>query len=199
MSALTETERKIVSTYLQHRGKARDIAHTLGVSERTVYKALYKYRKLARERGIDPSAFYLRESASYRPSNIYSGSQSIAPILDGIKHEIIAELVPVIEEAVRQAIKRSLESTLFKQREEVLAAFSTPNHARGDSDQVARLISSIERLNENLVRFSQALTNIYSGNAVHAQQRSWAPRTHDDSLPSFVVDNPWLEVLSQRY
>lgn len=200
LSSLTETERRIVTTYLQQRGKARDIAHALGVSERTVYKALYKYRKLARERGVDPSAFYLRGGFGYQPENARDEIQRPLLNVESIKQEIIAELVPVIEDAIRQAVKQSFEEILSGQRGRVPAAGpSASSSFKSDSDQISRLILTIEKLNENLVRFGQTLTNLYSSSAPGSQQRSWQSRSRDDSLPSFVVGNPWLEVLSQRY
>ncbi|MEM0334791.1 MAG: helix-turn-helix domain-containing protein [Thermofilum sp.] len=200
LASLTETERRIVVAYLKQRGKARDLAHALGVSERTVYKALYKYRKLARERGVDPSAFYLRGSFGYQPDNGRDELQRPLLNFEGIKQEIIAELVPVIEEAVRQAVKQSLEELLSGQRGRAAAASpSASNHLKSDSDQIARLILTIEKLNENLVKFGQAITNLYSTGTPRVQQHSWQNRAHEDSLPSFVVGNPWLEVLSQRY
>ena len=191
--ALTETERRIVEAYLQRRGRAKDLAKLLGVSERTVYKALYKYRKLARERGIDPSAFYLRGGALH--TEIPRESSLSAPhSLEDLKREILAELIPVIENAIKQTLMAALRGTYAVPqcaapvpRDSILAA----------NDQINKLIISIEKLNENLVKFNRAITSLYSSSSDAAAQRTWHSTASDASLPSFVVDNPWLEVLSR--
>lgn len=51
LEKLTKTESLIVAAYLSRQPppKAKDLAAELGVSIKTVYKALYKYRKLRQE------------------------------------------------------------------------------------------------------------------------------------------------------
>ena len=193
LSALTETERRIVEAYLQHRGRARDLARALGVSERTVYKALYKYRKLARERGIDPSAFYLRGGGAHQLEAARGGAIQLAYDIEYLKRELLAELIPVIEDAVKQAVVSTLRG-----------AHPAPQHTAAKdaiyiaSDQINRLIASIERLNDSIVKFNMAISSLHSYSlASSATRGTWQTTTQDGSLPSFVIDNPWLEVLSR--
>lgn len=201
LSALTETERKIVDAYLKHRGKARDLARMLGVSERTVYKALYKYRKLAKEHGVDPSAFYLRGGGpSSFPESPHESSHRSALSLEELKRELIAELIPVIEEAVSQTLKKSLEGFLLSGRGQGVNAYtSSPVFRGGDSDQITRLILSIEKLNENISKFTEALSDRYYSSTAAMRPQHFSATIRDSSLPSFAVDNPWLEVLSRKY
>ena len=70
VSRLTVTERRIVEYFAKHGGSAREIADALGVSERTVYKALYRYRRIARSLGVDASGFYFRNRGDVAASPV---------------------------------------------------------------------------------------------------------------------------------
>jgi len=61
---LTPTERRVVEYFASNGGSAREIAGALGISERTVYKALYRYRRIAESLGYDASEFYFRRKGS---------------------------------------------------------------------------------------------------------------------------------------
>jgi len=199
LSGLTDTERRIVEAYLRHGGRAKDIAGLLGVSERTVYKALYKYRKLARERGLDASAFYLRSASSsaqprFEAQPLQAGSPGVD--VEELKREILEALIPVVEEAVRRGLERALALG-------GLGRAARPE-LDGSAALLARLVEGIERLNENIVRLNHALASsapvrAYGVSATASPQPSREAGDDGKSgLPSFVVGNPWVELLSRR-
>uniref|UniRef100_A0A7J3X7W7 RNA polymerase sigma factor 70 region 4 type 2 domain-containing protein n=1 Tax=Thermofilum pendens TaxID=2269 RepID=A0A7J3X7W7_THEPE len=204
LSDLTDTERRIVEAYLRYGGRAKDIASLLGVSERTVYKALYKYRKLAREKGLDASAFYLRGGSlgalprfeSQQPRLRQARSQGVD--VEELKREILEALIPVVEEAVRRGLERAL----------VLGGWGRGVASRSELDSstalLARLAEGIERLNENIVKLNHALMSSGQARAYGVpapappQPAREAGGDRENGLPSFVVGNPWVELLSKR-
>ncbi len=68
MKHLTLTERRVVEYFAEHGGSAKEIAEALNISERTVYKALYKYRRVASKLGLDASNFSFRRRVASVPS-----------------------------------------------------------------------------------------------------------------------------------
>ncbi len=104
LEKLTKTESLIVAAYLSRQPppKAKDLAAELGVSIKTVYKALYKYRKL-------------RQENEFKESNEASGYSSgfdAAPSLQANEiHDLNGLLEAVFE--LKQSIDR-LNATLNK-------------------------------------------------------------------------------------
>ena len=100
VSRLTVTERRIVEYFAKHGGSAREIADALGVSERTVYKALYRYRRIARSLGVDASGFYFRNRGEVAASPVSRGKA-------GEEGEVVALLRRILLELER--LNRNVE------------------------------------------------------------------------------------------
>ncbi|QOJ79659.1 helix-turn-helix domain-containing protein [Infirmifilum lucidum] len=214
LSELTDTERRIVEYFLRNGGSAKDIASALNVSERTVYKALYKYRKLARENGIDPSAFYLRgtlQPASLPPIRepVVAPDHTRRDLIDRIKKEVLKEITEVLERSVREAVLSAFEE-LFIASEPNLKPVTAPKYTAvfaNSGPSVAlfeRLVENLERLNYNFESLSKKLELIQRVNTSYASPqepaiRDKSPSPLDNALPSFVKDNPWIEVLQRKY
>jgi len=212
LSELTDTERRVVEYFLRHGGSAKDIASALDVSERTVYKALYKYRKLAREHGLDPSAFYLRgalqqPSVQTRETQVAESAIS-QDIVDRIKKELLEEITEALEKSVREAVLSAFEEILVASETRIRAPPSvqrlpvTENVT--DSPLLRRLIDSLERLNQNFESFSKKIELLHYSPALRNNiNRPVFHEAEDPSpsgeLPSFIKDNPWIEVLQRKY
>ncbi|RLF06768.1 MAG: hypothetical protein DRK00_00615 [Thermoprotei archaeon] len=151
MSGLTKTESLIVAAYMSRNPppKAKELASQLGVSVRTVYKALYKYRKLCRELGIEPLTVSRRRSA-----------RSISQL----------------EEVVAEEVRRWLSEVLSGPSPSALLS------------ELSALRRSIEKLNESIDKLIKLLEAPNVRNSEEDQL----------GLPSFVRDNPWLEVLRSK-
>lgn len=186
LSGLTATERRVVEYYSERGGKAKDIAMALGISERTVYKALYKYRKLLRERGYDVSGLYLRRQIQQPPVAPKNITEELAKV---IKHS----LIPVIIEEVRKAVSAELKRIMLA---------GSPSEEADDAGRLARsmerLNTSINRLNENIVKLSNIIREHDSRGAGEGVLFSGGENDSEAQLPSYVVDNPWMEVLRFR-
>lgn len=107
VSGLTRTESLIVAAYMSRDPppKAKELASQLGVSVRTVYKALYKYRKLCRELGIKPPAAYKRRSSG-------SGSQLEEVVAEEVRRwlgEVLGGPSPSALLSELRALRRSVE------------------------------------------------------------------------------------------
>ncbi|AKG38920.1 MAG: helix-turn-helix transcriptional regulator [Infirmifilum sp.] len=207
MGDLTDTERKIVEFFIKQGGTAREIASSLNVSERTVYKALYKYRKIAREKGIDPSAFYLRGTIQV-PARSSNSSPVIQPDhIELLKKELLKELAEILEKSVHEAVlsafeELSLASSATLRRS---SPMRTPqlNSEEPDITIYRRLAENLERLNYNIEKLSIKLENLNGGQLtqkISYLQYSTGDNNHgnNEMLPSFVQNNPWIEVLQKK-
>ncbi|RLE61556.1 MAG: hypothetical protein DRJ35_00105 [Thermoprotei archaeon] len=211
LSRLTDTERRIVETYARRGGSAKELAAFLGVSERTVYKALYKYRKIAKDMGLDPSKFYLRQSlASSVNDNGKNGSMGFIEsksIIEEIRNAVLKDIKRIVEESVKEALREVLAS----ERNYVLPQTVESRSVVENSDVVSerlvvlmeRLALGIDNLNKNIEKLSAKIDNLGEG-AVTRQRKVreyLSEAVKDDGkagLPSYVIDNPWIEVLSRR-
>ncbi|MCD6369656.1 MAG: sigma-70 region 4 domain-containing protein [Thermoproteales archaeon] len=130
LARLTETERKAVKEYLNGL-KPKEIASKLGISVRTVYKALWKYRKISGEKVVRA-----------KRRRIVEPSPTV--------NRLFSDLIRVLSE---------LNATLIE-------------------------------LNRNIGR----LANLLEARDI---TRSTVKRI-DAQLPSFLQENPWIEVLRMR-
>ena len=201
ISNLTNTEKKIVETYIQKGGSAKEIASLLNVSERTVYKALYKYRKAALEMGIDPSHFYLRKTvASTAPVK-----QSISPdVIEELKEQLVAEITQRIEASIQKTLKSLLEEVLLEQRASVALRKeefeAKPVQGVQHEYVFLKLSETLEKLNINIEKLGQKLDRLDAPKYHVSNSGTWNQDTYvaEPSLPSFVQGNPWIEILSRQ-
>ncbi|RLE71177.1 MAG: hypothetical protein DRJ43_00260 [Thermoprotei archaeon] len=174
LDGLTRTERRIIAAFLSESPppKAKEVARQLGVSVRTVYKALYKYRKLCRERGVEPPIPYLRGGS--RRSGV-----------EAIVEDVVRGLLPQLREVVAEEVRRWLVNTV-----------SCPPGTDGSQPEVETLLvalrdlqRSIEKLNNSINRLIDSLPrtseNLSTSNCV------------GEELPSFIVENPWITRIAQ--
>lgn len=212
LSKLTDTEKKIVTTYAKRGGSAKELAAILGVSERTVYKALYKYRKIAKNLGIDPSRFYLRQNLALSSSDndkLGQGSINSKSIIDEIRDAILRDVKRIVEESVKEALREVLASQITGYN--VDTELSAKSIARSDPTNHAteklamlleRLSYGIDKLNRNIEILSSKIDTFrYMGPSKNTEENSNGKNVGRETLrnlPSYVVDNPWLEVLSRK-
>ena len=194
LSALTETERKIIEEYLRTRAPPKEISKKLGVSVRTVYKALYKYRKILREEGHDVSHLYL---VSVRSRSYGNGRQKIAARSSERQREIDIEW---LKEEVKKIVEDYL-SSLDGQHDGRKTLEKVPLSDTESVRLLSRIIDLLEEINRNLILLreqiimfngaSEAFSTKHGSTCLDAQMV-------ESHLPSYAQDNPWLEVLSSR-
>ncbi len=180
LAKLTETERKIVESYFREGGTAREIASRLGVSVRTVYKAFYKYRKALKELGMGGEAVYLkrRPEAGTSPQG---GRATVAPLQTPVLDYSL--LLPLVKQAVR----------------EVLAEMGSSEGDRRDAaSEVVEHLKSIERLLRDISAKMGTLVTVVSTRPMYVERQAPVRVLATAALPSFLRDNPWIEVLRSR-
>ncbi len=194
LNEMTKTERKIITYYLEHGGRAKDIASVLNVSERTVYKALYLFRKKLKERGINPSELYLR-STSEQMSHIQSSNVSVTNQKYKEIEEIISKKVlPVILEEVRRVIQVELKKVLYEEDKKNIDNYK-------DRD-IGKLVNTLLTLNDSIVELNNNIITLVSllkkNNQPHKTYIKTQKETPVEETPSFIKGNPWIEVLRSR-
>jgi transposase len=200
ISNLTDTEKRIIETYIQKGGSAKEIASMLNVSERTVYKALYKYRKAALEMGIDPSNFYLRKTVvSSAPQK-----QSISPdVIEEMKEQLLVEITRIIEESIQKSLRGVLEEFLSEQKASLSLRKDEPKNMALQESQLEyvflRLSETLEKLNANIEKLNQKIDKLDVPRQFSGNSSAWSRETYtvETSLPSFVQGNPWIDILSR--
>ncbi len=93
---LTPTERRVVEYFVSNGGSAREIAGALGISERTVYKALYRYRRIAESMGYDASEFYFRRRRGGEASIVHA--RAVSNNSSGCDEEVVRLLRMILAE-----------------------------------------------------------------------------------------------------
>ena len=188
LDKMTKTERKIIIYYLEHGGKAKEIASALNVSERTVYKALYLFRKKLKEKGINPSELYLRSSIEQKNAKAIVAPSSYEKNLEEI---INKKILPIILNQVRNVLREELKKILYKEEKNTEKEII----AQGDLvNAISVLNNSIRELNENIVSLISFL-NKKDNTQTNMKDIKIVAR---ETLPSFVRGNPWVEVLKSR-
>ncbi len=193
LSELTETERRIVIYYLETKFQPKQLADSLNVSVRTVYKALYKYRKALKKRGIDPSELYLLRKSSRKSSKSDSAS-----VVD-VKDEIVTD-PEKIKKIVKEVVEEYLEDIGILESK---GSTNTGKEQRSfnlnvDQSKVEEIISLLKEINRNLQELCRELTRNPPPVRTERLKQVVSARNSSLELPSFVENNPWLEVLSLR-
>lgn len=166
----SNTERQIIEYYLKGL-RPREIAERLGCSIRTVYKATYKYRRWLREKGEleKPHTIPLyRHSALLKEQN--GGVNLVLPHFVAIPSAEIYEFINYIKELVN----------VIKELNYVLST----------------LKNSIERLQASLDKMEyrpSSYTKVMNADDLRPSIGKNLP-----PLPSYLKDNPWVEILSRR-
>lgn len=210
LDRLTDTERRIVEAYAERGGSAKELAALLGVSERTVYKALYRYRRLVKDMGLDPSKFYLRSSlASSAKGDGNSGSTAFTEtkdIIEEIRKAVLRDIKRIVEESVKEALREVLASERGLASPQALENTSISGNSDVVSERLVvlmeRLALGIDNLNKNIEKLSAKIDNISERTIIRQRKVRWELRESDGNdgkagLPSYVIDNPWIEVLAR--
>jgi len=192
LSELTETEKRIVTEFMKTKLPAKELAKKLNVSVRTVYKALYKYRRALKKRGIDVRNLYLLSSRNSKskakpaPKPEVSEQQNQVQSIEGMSVDIAwlrSEIKKIVMEYVQEL--GSVRAPANDTQEKTLALMQ-------------RMIALLEEINKNLIALNRALerSRVMVRRAKPQSVRLEIPL--DSSLPTFVQGNPWIEVLASR-
>ena len=192
LSELTETEKRIVTEFMKTKLPAKELAKKLNVSVRTVYKALYKYRRALKKRGIDVRNLYLLSSRNSKskakpaPKPEVSEQQNQVQSIEGMSVDIAwlrSEIKKIVMEYVQEL--GSVRAPANDTQEKTLALMQ-------------RMITLLEEINKNLIALNRALerSRVMVRRAKPQSVRLEIPL--DSSLPTFVQGNPWIEVLASR-
>lgn len=97
MEHLTRTERMIIAEYLSRNPppRAKDLAAELGVSVKTVYKALYKYRKMMSLEGEAPTARFPNNSGVDGNRDLVEAIRSLKLSVDRL-NELLSTLIKLL-------------------------------------------------------------------------------------------------------
>lgn len=175
---LTDTEKAIVKEYLNGLAP-KEIAEKLKVSIKTVYKALSKYRKIQREKG---------QAVESRPKSITSKGGEIL-----VNEEMLLRvLAKIIAEAFKELhLKNTVEVEYVKHAETKSQIDIEVLHAL--VKELSNLTEQLRELNKNL----RSLRYIIKISELPTREEG-APETKVETLPSYLRENPWVEVLKRR-
>ncbi len=186
----TETEKRILKLYFDGL-KPKEIASSIGCSVRTVYKAVYKYRRAVRE-GADPAklrslimdASQSADKCSIDQAGLQRGIAAIP--LRGFQYPLmIAPIVPMAPSEIKEALSILKEATA---------------QLREVAGHISKLTVEIESLRATLMRMEpelRSLKDLEEIPMVSAQEnRNVLKIRGSDDLPSYLRDNPWLEILA---
>jgi len=189
LSELTETERRIVIYYLETRLQPKQLAKSLNVSVRTVYKALYKYRKALKKRGIDPSELYLLKKPAKHDSTLQTTDK-----------EATAVDLEKIKSMVREIVEEHLATLgiLENEKSNNTGKESPDPNEKVYLSKIDEVIYLLREINKNIQELQRELSRTSAPIRTERLKRIVSVRNSSVELPSFVENNPWLEVLSLR-
>jgi len=180
--SLTSTEKKIVKEYLRSRDiSPKELAMRLNVSVRTVYKALYKYRRELKRLGKIDEAEKLKRKRGRRPRTVSVTSKKITPL----NMDINSMASKAIYDAIYQYLMNILKEGVFRTdiREE----------------EINLLIKSINELKRSILLLNQNILYLIQNMGKQSIKKESLDRVEElSNAPSFLIDNPWMEVLKER-
>jgi len=184
LAGLTATERRIVQEYLQG-SEPKEISEKLGVSVRTVYKALYKYRRNLREMGLEEVAEKLKVR-SRRMLRRAKANSAASEGCSGGGGSLEGALAKVLLEALSGYLSARPHGEGGLDGRELYALLRELN------ENIAMLRGAVARLSEEIAMLRGCLTS------ASAPPESGARAERSSGVPSYLLDNPWVEVLRMR-
>ncbi|MCD6509666.1 MAG: helix-turn-helix domain-containing protein [Thermoprotei archaeon] len=165
----TTTERYILLHYLSGLSPKKT-AEAVGCSVKTVYKAIYKYRKALRE-GFSEDELRLILSSPPRRSRSRVQPMLMPSVLTLPWAELMS-LSSVIKELMMSI--RSLNESI--------------SHIRKELTNLRLMLADIEASLNLLMEKEECARSTINEHKIVVQK----------DLPSYLVDNPWLEILAAR-
>ncbi|OYT32287.1 MAG: hypothetical protein B6U94_00420 [Thermofilum sp. ex4484_79] len=196
LSEMTKTEQRIISYYLENGGSAKSIAKALGVSERTVYKALYLFRRKLRERGIDTSKLYLRSTTEAR--SIHPNKSELRCEGKDLEEIISKRILPIILEQVRMVLHEELRKIFAKKKMLTDKSGFKINFEKVNEESLLSALSSLNRSIQELNRNILHLVSLLDKNDFLSEDNEIGTAPTAKALPSFIRGNPWMEVLRTK-
>ncbi len=203
LEGLTLTERKVIEEFSKGL-RPKEIAQNLGISIRTVYKALYKYRRNLRNMGLEEEAenFKVRRNThSKLPTSELNARQANLSIsnnftnllnLENLMSYLLGNLI--LKNSTSLVMNENNE--LLKQISELILTLKTLNDTLNRvGNLVLELMNEITKLN-NLLKSKDVLAYNYNPNVRVGNVNKVKLESKD--IPSFLIDNPWIEVLRMR-
>lgn len=191
-AGLTVTEQRIVKEFLDGH-EPKEISQKLGVSIRTVYKALYKYRKNLREMGLEKEAEMLkvRKRRSRGNNTLVSSRERLSPetISKSIESAVAKALANIVYERLFSVSSPQVDSSVKATIGELCSLL------RDFNKNISELKVVLNKLSEEIALLRERLSEV--GEVGFRRSISLVERS-ERSIPSYLLDNPWIEVLRMR-
>ncbi len=193
-TGLTSTEKEIVGEYLKGSMPA-EISRKMGVSIRTVYKALYKYRRNLRKMGLHDEAEKLKVRTRKRKINIeqqkkaYLAQKSIELEQSSSVQNILpvtSNLDEMLSKAVYTAVYDIVKELLMNSR----------NRSSENLDNA--IVAVLKEISEEIRGIKSILMDLSKKININIEDFTKSASVNVNEDLSFLNDNPWLEVLRTR-
>ncbi|RLF22616.1 MAG: hypothetical protein DRN15_08465 [Thermoprotei archaeon] len=195
----TETEKEILRHYLKGVETKR-IADLVKCSIRTVYKALYKYRKALRSGYtkydvmkaiglLEEQVVDVTKQAQQTSSALYT-VQSLPLSSPQTRVIPFLTLTPILQLPVAMPSAQEINELKKYISELVIAIKGLEETMKTFADSISDLNALLRELKPSLYRRHES----HYISKVHGVDY----RDVDESLPSYLRDNPWIEILSKR-
>lgn len=181
MPRFTETEKRILQLYFDGY-RPKEISESLKCSVRTVYKAVYKYRRALRE-GVDPIDL---KKAIFKNETNDSSSPSISPRMqfNATLPFVVTPVVPIATNELKEMISILKESLMqFRDLAECISKLN---------EEINLLRTAMMRVEREIrkLQFTKPSATDLSG----IEKSSESSKLSE--LPSYLRNNPWLEILA---
>ncbi|WP_054857607.1 helix-turn-helix domain-containing protein [Vulcanisaeta sp. JCM 16159] len=178
-SKLTKTEELAAKLYFNEGLKPKEIAQKLGISVNTVYKAISKYRAFTKN--VDQSLNQVGNDRQMSNSPQVSDSPYVLSNYGGIFNVSLSIIsgLPVPQSKNDFLYEDTYQGELIKELKSL-------------KELIGKLIEKVEEL-EKKNRDNSCLPNFEKGQDYVISTNDKQPS--DDSLPEFIRDNPWIDVI----